>query len=240
MQSHLLYKPVKFSIVTVCYNSSATIEETILSVINQTYTNVEYIIIDGSSTDGTQNIINKYRNKIAYYSSEPDEGVYDAMNKALKVATGDFLLFLGADDHFMAYTVLRDVSNMISEYDSVYYGDVFRNTRNDIYKGRFGKYKISLENICHQSIFYPRSVYQKYCYNTDYRIYADYYYNLSIFPHVLFKYIPLTITYYNCGGLSSTSKDAKFELVVNKFVLQQNGVVAWFIRKLYLFYKRVR
>lgn len=232
-------KRVKFSIVTVCYNSSATIGETILSVVNQTYPNVEYIVIDGDSTDGTQSIINKYKDKIAYYSSEPDKGVYDAMNKALKVATGDFLLFLGSDDHFMAYTILQDVSNLINDCDSVYYGNVFRNVRNDVYKGKFGKYKISLENICHQSIFYPKSVYQKYYYNTEYKIYADYYYNLLIYPLVSFKYLPLTIAYYNCKGLSSFSLDTNFECVVNSFVLRQNGFLAWFLRMLYLLYKKL-
>lgn len=240
MQNHdMRCKRVKFSIVTVCYNSSATIGETILSVVNQTYPNVEYIVIDGDSTDGTQSIINKYKDKIAYYSSEPDKGVYDAMNKALKVATGDFLLFLGSDDHFMAYTILQDVSNLINDCDSVYYGNVFRNVRNDVYKGKFGKYKISLENICHQSIFYPKSVYQKYYYNTEYKIYADYYYNLLIYPLVSFKYLPLTIAYYNCKGLSSFSLDTNFECVVNSFVLRQNGFLAWFLRMLYLLYKRL-
>ena len=88
------------SVVTVSYNAVLTIEQTILSVINQTYPNVEYIIIDGGSTDGTVDIIKKYADKIAYWVSEPDKGIYDAMNKRWLKATGDFIQFLNAGDWF--------------------------------------------------------------------------------------------------------------------------------------------
>ena len=89
----------KISVVTVCYNAVDLIEETILSVINQTYRNVEYIIIDGASTDGTVDIINKYRDKIAYFVSEPDKGIYDAMNQAVGRIRGDHVLFLNCGDY---------------------------------------------------------------------------------------------------------------------------------------------
>ena len=84
---------LKISIVTVSYNAAETIEQTISSVVNQTYENIEYIIIDGGSTDGTVDIIRKYEDRIAYWVSEPDKGIYDAMNKGIDVATGDYIYF---------------------------------------------------------------------------------------------------------------------------------------------------
>ena len=87
------------SVITVSYNAVSTIEDTILSVINQTYPNIEYIIIDGGSADGTVDIIEKYVDRISYWVSEPDKGIYDAMNKGLKVANGDWAIFMGSDDY---------------------------------------------------------------------------------------------------------------------------------------------
>ena len=97
------------SVVTVCYNAVSTIEETMLSVLNQTYTNIEYIIIDGGSTDGTVDIIKKYADRLAYWISEPDKGIYDAMNKGIAVATGDYINFMNAGDLFYDYDVLQKV-----------------------------------------------------------------------------------------------------------------------------------
>lgn len=91
---------LKISVITVCYNSAETIEQTICSVLDQSYVNVEYLIIDGGSCDGTVDIIRKYEDRIAYWVSEPDQGIYDAMNKGIAEATGDIIAFLNSDDWY--------------------------------------------------------------------------------------------------------------------------------------------
>ena len=105
------HKP-KISIITVVYNSVSTIEKSIISVLDQNYDNLEYIIIDGGSTDGTINIVNKYKDEIDYFVSEKDGGIYDAMNKGLIQASGDMVAFLNSDDWYEADSLLK-VSNAV-------------------------------------------------------------------------------------------------------------------------------
>ena len=121
------------SIVTVSYNAVLTIEQTILSVINQTYPNVEYIIIDGGSTDGTVDIIKKYANKIAYWVSEPDKGIYDAMNKGGLKATGDFIQFLNAGDWFENEHVIEKIFKDWYKRVDVIYGDMIIRRSDGVY-----------------------------------------------------------------------------------------------------------
>ena len=97
------------SVITVSYNAVLTIEQTILSVINQTYLNIEYIIIDGGSTDGTVNVIKKYADKIAYWVSESDKGIYDAMNKGIAYSHGEYCNFINAGDKFCSSSILKQV-----------------------------------------------------------------------------------------------------------------------------------
>ena len=101
---------MKISIITVCYNSVATLEKTILSVAEQTYKNIEYIIVDGNSNDGTIDIIQNNQDKITKWISEPDKGLYDAMNKGIAMATGDIVGILNSDDTFYSKTVLAQIA----------------------------------------------------------------------------------------------------------------------------------
>ena len=91
---------MKITVITVCHNAAKTLEKTIKSVLNQTYPNIEYIIIDGGSTDDTVDIIKRYADRLAYWISEPDKGIYDAMNKGIEVATGEWINFMNAGDTF--------------------------------------------------------------------------------------------------------------------------------------------
>ncbi len=114
----------KISIITVCYNARHHIEKTILSVVNQSYPQIEYIVIDGNSSDGTTDIINKYRGKISIIVSENDNGVYDAMNKGIELATGDFIIMMNAGDTFVdSMTIENAVALMSDNSVDIFYGD---------------------------------------------------------------------------------------------------------------------
>ena len=98
---------MKISIITICYNRASTIESAIQSVLSQNYANKEYIVVDGGSTDGTQAVIERYRSEISHYISEPDKGMYDALNKAIQLATGDLVMILHSDDEFYNEKVVQ-------------------------------------------------------------------------------------------------------------------------------------
>jgi glycosyltransferase involved in cell wall biosynthesis len=112
----------RLSVITIVYNNVRDIERTMLSVLNQTYTNIEYVVIDGLSTDGTLNVINKYADKISRLISEKDEGIYDAMNKGLAAATGDYVLFMNSGDEFYDTNTVANVFAAADDAD-IYYGE---------------------------------------------------------------------------------------------------------------------
>ena len=112
----------KLSVITIVYNNAKDIERTILSVVNQTYRNIEYIVIDGFSTDGTLEIIERYKTRIAKLISESDEGIYDAMNKGLAIATGDYVLFMNSGDEFYSPDTVTTVFGTLDDVD-IYYGE---------------------------------------------------------------------------------------------------------------------
>lgn len=112
-------KKPKISVVTVCYNAAATIEQTIQSVLNQSYSNLEYIIVDGASTDHTLDIIGKYKDHISTVVSEPDKGIYDAFNKGVNLATGDYINFMNADDFFSTDQAVSEVANYLTSNPDV-------------------------------------------------------------------------------------------------------------------------
>ncbi|KAA6350181.1 PGL/p-HBAD biosynthesis glycosyltransferase [termite gut metagenome] len=198
------------SIVTVSYNAVTTIEETILSVINQTYPNIEYIIIDGGSTDGTVDIIKKYQDKIAYWVSEPDKGIYDAMNKGIDRATGEWVNFMNAGDYFYDNNIIASIYfSSVLDNISVLYGNtllIYENKKElqDVKPSRiFSKYKYMPS--CHQSIF-CRILYVKTLkFNTSYKIAADldFFYRLYKINHNYLYFHSIIACYDVVDGISS-------------------------------------
>ncbi|ROT05017.1 glycosyltransferase, partial [Muribaculaceae bacterium Isolate-104 (HZI)] len=113
---------LKISVVTVCYNAADSIEQTMLSVLNQSYPYIEYIVIDGGSTDGTVDIIKKYADRLAYWVSEPDKGIYDAMNKGIAAATGSYINFMNSGDSFYDNRVVEAIFKDGCDSADIIYG----------------------------------------------------------------------------------------------------------------------
>ncbi len=167
---------MKISVVTVCYNAANLIEETIKSVTTQTLPEMEYIVIDGGSTDGTTDIIRKYSDKITYWISEKDKGIYDAMNKGIVKSSGDYIIFMNAGDRFANSDVLSSVAPHLGHHT------VVSGHWNSCYSNGNVKHASpkSLESlkvempICHQATFIKSSYHKKHPFDTSFRLSADY------------------------------------------------------------------
>lgn len=216
------------SVIIVTYNAAQFLQNAIDSVVNQTYKNIELIIIDGLSTDLTVDIVKKNETKITFWKTEKDLGIYDAMNKAVKYCKGDFYLFLGADD--ILYNNLHEVVLSIADLNHLYYGDVYFEKNKTIYDGYFNASKIVVKNICHQAILYPKVVFEKYQYQLKYKIRADHYLNLQCYVDktIPFKYISKTIAQFSAGGTSSNAIDYDFNLDRMLFIKQHFSVKIYY------------
>ena len=196
----------KISIVTVCYNAGKEIERTIQSILEQTYQNIEYIIIDGASTDNTVNIIKQYEDKINYWISEPDDGIYYAMNKAIDVATGEWVNFMNAGDTFADKAVVENmVVQSISNAD-IYYGSRFRHhNKNNIQLEPCWSLKemFYVMPFGHQAAFTKKHILKTLKYDTSYRLSADYDFFIRCYNESYkFKQLDFPICNFCGGGLS--------------------------------------
>ncbi len=201
------------SIVTVVRNGERHLEEAIESVLNQTYDNIEYLVMDGMSTDGTIDIIRKYENKISLWVSEPDRGVFDAMNKGIRKASGDLIGILNADDWYEENTVkavvnkIDDVGSPIEEavvYCDFYQYDEEFNPQVKTKKYSTMNYETGM-SISHQSMFIGRAVYEKIgYYNLEYRLASDYDFLLRMIQaNVEFMKLDIHGVNVRIGGLST-------------------------------------
>ena len=204
----------KFSVITVTYNAEAVLEDTIQSVISQTYHHVEYIIVDGASKDQTLAIAERYRDHITRIVSEPDKGLYDAMNKGIMMATGDVIGILNSDDFYTSTDILSTVADGIQQYDAVYAdihyvdpADLTRPVRH-YSSAPFRRWKMRLGFMpAHPSFYCRRSVYTRFgLFDLDFKVAADFeqllrlIYINRIFTH----YIPRDFVTMRTGGASSS------------------------------------
>jgi len=194
-------------IITVCFNSAKTIRKTLDSVKSQTWKNIDHIIIDGGSTDGTLGIIKDYEDSLGCLVSEPDNGLYDAMNKGISRATGEVVYFLNSDDILCTPEVISDVVHAF-QFDpktDLLYGNVIYKYQNRQERRSFkhiSKKNILFENLCHQAVFARRRLFEKVGgFDTDYKIAADYDWILRVFfSGLVVRYLDRDIAYFNAEG----------------------------------------
>ncbi len=195
----------KISIITVVFNGENTIKDTINSIVNQSFLNYEYIIIDGCSTDNTLNIINEFSDKISHIISEPDKGIFDAMNKGLLVAKGEWIIFINSGDLLYEKDTLFKVFNSninFSAFDLIY-GDVFLYDNKDAYlfKSKTSKIKINLNAICHQSVLIRKRSHDFF--DLRYKLSADHKIIYKLFKSNKVFYTNFIISKILIGGVSS-------------------------------------
>ena len=202
---------MKVTVVTAVLNDAGHIEQTILSVISQTDIEIEYIIVDGGSKDGTLELIGKYKDKISLLISEPDRGVYDAMNKGIKYSTGDFVYFLNSGDVLLNPSILSKIKfEDVNVRNTIIYGNVVVAYGNieALEKPRpffNSKMKFKGIGICHQSMFFPGELIRNEKYDLSYKIAADYDLVYRLWRKgTEFLYKDITIAKYDWGkGISS-------------------------------------
>jgi len=225
------------TVITVVLNGEKYLEQTIQSVINQTYPNVEYIIIDGGSTDGTLDIVKKYEDRIDYWVSEKDRGIYDAMNKGITTATGSYVLLLNSDDYFFANKILQDIIvhlNEISKFPDIVYGDTC--ALEEINEQQT-KYIVAPRSIhvlkytmafCHNSALVKLKLYKMLgLYSLKFFITSDHDFFLRVYMKnkiEYFYYVPYTIGTLRVHQESTSYKGRLRGIFENYMIAKENGV----------------
>jgi glycosyltransferase involved in cell wall biosynthesis len=214
----------KISIIIVTYNAAETLQACLDSIYSQKYPALELVVIDGQSTDGTVKILEENTSHIAYWKSEKDQGIYDAMNKGLKHITGDWIYFLGADDNLFAD--FTDLAYELKDDTIIYYGRVMTLGGPTIPVNEYGFAKYGL---CHQAMIYPKAVFDKYQFNTSYPISADYALNMELYNsgEFHFEFKDHLVANFNQTGISSTATDTIFEADRGRLVRKHFGSKLW-------------
>lgn len=197
------------SIIIVTYNAGRYLQACLDSIAQQNFRNFEVVILDGQSTDDTVGIIKQNEKLVKTWKSQPDNGIYDAMNKAVKMAAGKWFLFLGADD--LLLPGFSEAAAALQDERTLYYGFCYRK---DIQTNKkLTAYEVAKVNVCHHALFYPAHVFKKYHYNTRYVVYADHALNMQLWgdKSIPKKYLPIPIARYSPDGFSTRTKDEAFK-----------------------------
>ncbi len=228
---------MKISVITVCYNSAKTLERTLRSVVDQDHQDVEHIVIDGGSSDGSAEILAAYRDGLSHLVSEPDHGIYDAMNKGLALARGEIICFLNADDHYASPKVLSRVAGKMQAQNlDAIMGDVgYFHERSPLrIVRRYRSDRFTPERLgwgwmpAHPALFLSKKVVQRVGkFHIDYRIAGDFDYVVRVFSDRYIKYIHLSeiLVRMQIGGVSTNGFKSK--LILNMEVLKacrKNGI----------------
>jgi len=251
----------KLSIITPVLNGEQYIAACILSVASQTYKNIEHIIVDGSSTDGTLDIVKKYAQECPHirWVSAEDRNAYDAMNKSIGIARGDWLYFLGADDKLYNEDVIERIFLLkLTLNVKIIYGNVLVKGKcvwakdGQVYDGPFTISHLITRSICHQAIFYHKDVFKKFgFFNTKYSVCADWDFNLRVWAKCKLFYTDTIVTVFQGGGISSMHIDdfteiEKWKNIIKYYKLKILGsdftpyrekflmLIAYFERKNYI------
>ena len=205
---------IKISIITVCWNSESTIEKCIQSVINQSYKNIEYIIIDGKSDDSTVDIIKEYSPYIEYYISEPDSGLYDAMNKGIELASGEYILLLNSDDWYTedcVQTLLDEKLKSEAELVSALANYIDENEEFQFTTGEdlLDETTHIRNPLRHETMLVSKELYNKFGpYDEKYRVIADFHFILKLYQaKVSHHLVKKPLMYFRSTGVSSTDMD---------------------------------
>ena len=206
----------KVSIITVNYNDKEGLKKTIESVLAQTSRDYEFVVMDGGSTDGSAELIEQYKGRVDIAVSERDNGVFHAMNKAIRLSASEFVIFMNGGDVFFNDKVLEEVIPMLTDEADIYYGDNYKESQGSkrlkTYPERLDFSFFYTSSINHQSTFIRKSLFEKYFYyNEDYKIASDWEFFIYTICHenVPYRYLKKTIAVYDFTGISSNPKSSE-------------------------------
>lgn len=199
---------MKLSIITINFNNRDGLQRTINSVLSQSFKDFEWIVIDGGSTDGSRNLLEIYKKYFSYWCSEPDKGVYNAQNKGISVAKGEYMSFMNSGDEFYDKDILKNVFMNEPKADILYGDWVHRYSNSE--KIQYAPHEMSLiyiftDNICHQAMFIRSSLLRQKGYDENMKIFSDWKrWREAVLARNTFQYVPHVICKFDAGGISGT------------------------------------